>query len=511
MEPAPVATMIDGKAKAAKTQGMGAHFLHYSTANVLVILAGFISFPVLTRLLDNTQYGILGYYETWALMAVAVGKLGAQHAIQRFYPYGGDEARLRAFSTNLFYLPLAMSMVLWVVVGGGLAAVDLLAGLRQPAVFWLALVAVPMAVYSSLVETVLRVTERSRLVMASRIFSRWMQLAMMLGAVAWIQQSAVAAYGGKLLATALVIGFYVYWAQRNLKFSRASIDPASMRQGLTFGMPLVANEMFAVALILVDRTMLLGMTGDFAQVGIYSIGASLAMQVHVFTNLAIFESFTPMANRLFVTEGAEAVRALKAKVLSLMTHGSVGIAVMLWCFGTDAIIALSGPSKAASGPVFALMGVSRALMPLMLVAGYGLMLEKRSTKVMLLMCGSMLVNTALNWLWIPTFGVMGAVYATIASSATLAAGHCLWVPRSLLKLPDLRTVASAGVGAAACLGLVGTGVLSELRPGWERLLVGGVALGVAYAALVLALDPRLRTTLLAWRKSGSGKNVVAAP
>jgi O-antigen/teichoic acid export membrane protein len=31
---------------------------------VLVLIAGFVSFPVLTRLLDNHQYGILGYYDT---------------------------------------------------------------------------------------------------------------------------------------------------------------------------------------------------------------------------------------------------------------------------------------------------------------------------------------------------------------------------------------------------------------------------------------------------------------
>ena len=70
--------------------GFGTHYLRYSTANALVLLAGLISFPALTRLLDNTQYGILGYYETWVMMAVAFAKLGAQHAIIRFYPHDGD-------------------------------------------------------------------------------------------------------------------------------------------------------------------------------------------------------------------------------------------------------------------------------------------------------------------------------------------------------------------------------------------------------------------------------------
>ena len=97
----------------ASTPGLARHYLRYSTANLLVMMAGLVSFPLLTRLLDNTQYGILGYYETWVLMAVAVAKLGAQHSIQRFYPHGGDAARMRSFATNLFYLPMIGSLALW--------------------------------------------------------------------------------------------------------------------------------------------------------------------------------------------------------------------------------------------------------------------------------------------------------------------------------------------------------------------------------------------------------------
>ena len=66
------------------------HYMRYSTSNAIVMLADFISFPILTRLLDNTQFGILRYYETWMMIGVAIVKLGAQHAILRFYPYDGD-------------------------------------------------------------------------------------------------------------------------------------------------------------------------------------------------------------------------------------------------------------------------------------------------------------------------------------------------------------------------------------------------------------------------------------
>ena len=483
----------------AAKPGFTTHLLRYSTGNVLAIAAGLVSFPILTRLLDNTQYGILNYYDSWVLMAVAVGKLGAQHAIMRFYPHGGGPERLLAFSTNLFFLPLAISLVLWVLVCTGFILGDLATGARQSPVFWLAVVSAPLMVFASLVETVLRISEKSGLVMLSRVGWRWLEVFTMVGAVLLLQHSAVAAYGGKLAAAVLVIGFYGWWMRRNLQFSRAAVDRSSLREGLIYGFPLVANEVVAVAFILLDRVMIKGIIGNFEAVGIYSIGAALAMQVNMFTNITVFEAFTPMANRLFTTDGPAAVRALKQRVLLPLTYALIGIAALLWCFGADIVIALSGHSKSASGPVFAMVGAVYALMPVLLVSGYGLLLEKRTLKVLTLTSGGLLMNTLLNLWLIPTHGVMGAVYATAASSAVYAVATCAWVPRELLQLPQPRVLATALAIALACIALVSSSGLFGLAPGWPRLIVGGGAVGMTYVLAVLAIDARLRAMLLSWR------------
>ena len=488
----------------AKKPGFATHYLRYSTGNLLVIVAGLVSFPILTRLLDNKQYGILNYYDSWVLMAVAFGKLGAQHAIMRFYPHGGDVDRLRAFSTNLFFFPLAVSLSLWALLCMGVIFTDIATGLRQPGMFWMAVVAAPLIVFASLTETVLRITENSHLVMLSRIGWRWLEVVTMVGAVLLLHHTALAAYGGKLLATLLMIVFYLYWVRRNLGFSRASFEKASVKEGLFYGLPLVANEVIAVAFVLLDRVMIKGIIGSYEAVGIYSIGASLAMQVNFFTNITMFEAFMPMANRLYFTEGAAAVRALKTRVLVPMTYALVGIATLLWCFGTDAVIALSGHTKSASGPVFAAVGAIYALLPILMVAGYGLLLEKRTLKVLTLTSFSLAINAVLNVLWIPAYGVMGAVYATAVSSGAYAIATCAWVPRDLLKLPELRVVATAGLLGGSVIVAIPAFDLFALSPGWPRLLVGGGTVGAAYALAVLLLDARvrdmLRDLILSWRK-----------
>lgn len=488
-------------ATGSKRPGIAAHYLRYSAGSLLAIVAGLVSFPILTRLLDNTQYGILGYVDTWVVMAVSVGKLGAQHALLRLYPHGGDDKQMLAFSTNLFYLPLAVSLALWLVVASVLIVLNRVAGLHHSPIFWLALFLVPMLVSASMIEMVLRAMENSRLVMFTRVAWRWLELALVLACVVLVQHSALAAYGGKFIAAVLVIGFfYIRWTRANLSFDRASIDFSVSRQGMAYGLPLVANEIAMVALVSVDRLMLKELLGDYASVGVYTIGASLGMQVSVLLGTTLLEAFAPTANRLYDTSGAQAVRDLKASVLLVLTYASVAVAVLCACLGTDAIVALSGSDKAASGPVFAVMGVIYAVQPLLLICGYGLLLERRSMTVLALMCGALLLNVVGNLLWIPAYGVMGAVYATALSSAALAISHCVFVPRALLQLPRLRTVLIA-LAAASVVVLVNYG--SErlgITVGWHRLLIVGPTMAALYAVVVLGLDRDLRTLIVQWRE-----------
>ncbi|MBB1061458.1 oligosaccharide flippase family protein [Marilutibacter spongiae] len=485
--------------------GVATHYRRYATGNALTLLAGLVSFPLLTRLLDNTQYGMFGYYGAWILMAIAVGKFGAQHAILRFYPHDGGARELRAFATNLFYVPLGLAFVVWALVVAGMVLVDAISGERQGTMFWLVVAMAPMAVFSSLVDTVQKVTERSQLVMYLRISSRWVELLLMLGAVLLVQASAVAAYSGKLATTLLFGVFYILWMRRHLNFSRADINLSETRAALMFGMPMALSEIISVTLVSLDRWMLKDITGDFALVGVYSIGSSLAMQVSLFMNASVFEAFLPTANRVYVTEGDTALRELKSRVLVPMTYGAACVAVLLGLFGSDLILVASGVDKIASGPIFSLLAIVCVLQPVLLLAGYGLLLEKRSKTVLALVFLSLLLNGVLNYLWIPAHGVMGAAWATVASSSALGLAHCVVVKRSLLCLPDRRSI----LGAAVAVALV---VLFErwldrqgMPAGWARLLLGGGSAGSLYLASVLVLDARARELVRGVLRSARGR------
>ena len=496
--------------KPAVRAGVGTHFLRYGTANILVMLAGLISFPLLTRLLDNTQYGILGYYETWVVIAISLGKLGAQHAILRFYPHNADPERHARFATNLFVLPMLVSTSLWLVGIAILAGISGFGGISFSPVLWLAVLAIPLMVFTSMVQMILRAGERSDLLSIISVVWRWLELVLMVGAVALLERSAIAAYGGKVLAAVLVILFYLKWVRQNLRFSREHVDFGEFRQALAYGMPLAVNEIAAMVLVLIDRVMLKAMLDDYAIVGIYTIGYSLAIQVSILMHVPLSSSFIPVANRTFETRGAAEVRAVKRRVLLPVTYLAVGVAVAIWSVGSDVIPAISGPDKAASGPVFAWIGTMYALYPILDISGYGLLLHKRSKTLLVMTISAATLNIVLNLFLIPVHGMMGAVYATGVSYAFLGSAICLLCPRELRQFPSARTLIIALGSAALFMVVLGSVDLSRWDSPWLRLFAAGALWVACFVIPVLALDHSLRKLLLDWGRGKRGKAIPPA-
>lgn len=503
--PRTVASAIDAQAShepvatPRKQTSIGTHYLRYSTTNVLMMLAAFISFPLLTRLLDQTQFGILKYYDSWLMIGIALFKLGAQHAIVRFYPYDGDPQRMRSFGTNLVFVPMAVSTLLWAFVASSLAVWQWWRGADFPLVFWCMVLIAPVFAVSSLVQMVVRASERSDIVMATRVTGRWLELVLVIGFVVLLQRSALAVYGGKVIAGLVLLAWLLHWLRRNVRFARNAVDFGAFRTGLRYGLPMMANEMAAVVLVVVDRVMLKELTGDFAIVGIYAIGYALATQLNVFMGATVSEAFIPVVNRTYEAGGNSEVRALKARVLLPMTYVVVAIVAMVFISGQDLLVALSGRDKAASGEVFVVVGITLAVFALFDIVNYGLLLKNRPMTLFLITLAAALLNIALNFMLIPRMGYMGAAWATAISYAILSAARFVTCPKGLAGFPDARTVILSLACAVLLVAVAQGSGLFGVQGAWLRLLVAGGLFGLLYALPVLVLDSRVRHMVMALR------------
>src|SRR5437879_1214890 len=91
------------------------HSSHYLGGRVAVMLLGFISFPVFTRVFSVAEYGTINLITNTVLLLTVLSKFGFQHSVQRYYPEGkastGPDVLRRYYST-LFYSTALLALTL---------------------------------------------------------------------------------------------------------------------------------------------------------------------------------------------------------------------------------------------------------------------------------------------------------------------------------------------------------------------------------------------------------------
>jgi O-antigen/teichoic acid export membrane protein len=141
------------------------------------------------------------------------------------------------FGTNLVFLPMLLSVLLWAMVSIGMFGYGWWRNADFPLVLWCVVMLTPVQVIISMLQMVVRASERSDILMATRVIGRWVELGLVLGAVILLQRSALAVYGGKIVAALLLLFYFAHWARRHIRFSRSAVDFRVMREGMHYGLP----------------------------------------------------------------------------------------------------------------------------------------------------------------------------------------------------------------------------------------------------------------------------------
>ncbi len=482
----------------AARPGIATHYLRYTIGNVLVMVAGFVSYPFMARLLSYKEFGIFGYVDTWLLILAGVFKLGGQHAILRFYPHRGGRDALARFGSNFVLLPLLCSIGLWLLALIAFGTYSLVVPDTRGAIAWLMLAVLLPTMWISFVSAVFSAEERSDLSVRVNVCWRWLEVAAILPILYFVARSADGVYVGRFIAAALVATALSLWLWRRMPMRWRDHDTASWLAGVRYGIPMMANELSSVLLSFVDRLMLRHLMGAFAPVGVYTIGYNLAMTINALIQNALNVAFTQVSVRQYETEGPQAVVRTKHAVLHVLVYVVTAAIVGLITVGNDALLFMAGSAKAASAPVFVLIGINYLLNGLLGICSAGLMLHKRSGTIFVTTAGATVLNVLLNLLWIPTLGVMGAVWATLVSFVVLNVARYLLCPRDLRALPNGRATITA-VALAALVWLIAhfTGMF-RVHSHLGRLAAMAALLAVFYAGPALVLDANLRNAIRSW-------------
>jgi O-antigen/teichoic acid export membrane protein len=477
-----------------------AQFSMYAGSNVLVLAAGLLSFPITTRLLTSEQFGQLTFWESGLLVLVAILKFGASDGAMRFYPHGQGDLAMRRYATNILMVPMLMGLAGWLLAALFVSGAALAAVFDQPWIVFLALAQVLPQAWGAFAFRVLQARELAAVNSVLLVVWRWLTVAAVLGALLWVSQSAEAVLGAKMMMHWLVIGGVLIWLWPTLPFSRDALDLQHVKEGLHYGLPLALMELSNIALWYLDRVMMKWLLNDYAAIGIYGIGFALASYIDQLMATALSQSLTPVVIRMHATQGSQAVREVKQRVLRPVTYAVFAIGAGVIIAGTDFLTILASSDKVQAAPVFKMVGIFFLVRALLSVSSEGLLLQKRSRTVLVLTVMAAAVNALANLVLIPTFGMMGAVYSTGLSMIGLQLLFFAYCPAEFKVLPQLSVLLRAA--AAACLS-VWLALETDLFGLTNHLFRVGASGLIVFPTFLCAMltDPVIREAALGfWRK-----------
>lgn len=475
---------------AAQLRRLGRHSAIYGIGGLVSRVIAVILLPLYTRYLTPSDYGKI---ETLLALTTVMGlilRAGITSAFFRFYFDVTDDAgRLRVLRTSF-----------WFTMGGGTLGLVLLLVLADPVSSLLfgttsaanlvraAGVALWATVNYEQMTSLFRVEERSVAFVCASLANVFITIGLTLVLVVGLEEGALGVIVGNFSGTLIVYLALLGYRREQLGLQ---FDRGLLREMNHFGLPLVPTALFLWITNFADRLFLVKLA-DVSEAGLYSVGVRVASAMVLL--LTAFRMAWP-AFAYSISDEREARRTY-AYVLTYLTVVTAWVALALALLAPWLVDLLAAPRFADSAQVVGPLAFATVSYGAYIVIAIGVGRARRTQFNWVVTGAAAVVNTALNFVLIPPYGMMGAAIATVAAYTTMAVGMAWWSQRIYPVPYQWRRVATAALAAVA-LAAIGKGLDVGLGP--------AIVLALAYPlALVLlgftSAEERRRLGRLVTRK-----------
>ncbi len=483
---------------------MGRTLLAYLPVNLANVLVSFGTIVVLTRLLEPAEWGRYGI----AIVTMQFVHMGLftwmEAAMARYQARAEHDADVNDHLRTLYGLALGVGAVSFAVI--------------MP-LLWLLPIAGPMktvlafALGSTCLQVMLnlgmeahkaahRIMRYSLTYSGQTVFS--FSLGLLLVVLTPLREAGP--FIGIIIGLAVALCWDGPFMLKRLRGGR--FEPARAKRYAVYGLPICISLLLSYALNSADMYIILAVMGEGAA-GEYNAGYNLANRsleiIFIWLSMAVLPSAITALEKQGVEESRPIMRDYGATLLWIVMPAAVGIALVAkdagFIVGEDirdnAVMVM---------PWIAFAGLINGLITYYVQRAF--MFSGQTHEFIWVMVPPVILNLALNFMLVPEYGLLGAVWATIAGY-TVAFGLAVWTARRHYPLPwPLRASAeialSCGVMAVAVMALP----LGGMEPGIVTLLIKAAVGGAVYLLscwAVNAADCRsfIRNTLARFRSRGA--------
>ncbi|MDB4969227.1 MAG: polysaccharide biosynthesis protein [Myxococcales bacterium] len=476
------------------------HTTHYGVTSLFNMVAGLVTFPLLTRLFSVADYGTMNLVAATLTISVAVGKVGLQHSILRYHSEiqaGKSRYTLAqlAATTFLGMGGTALAVMLALVIFAQLAPPHWLGDPRLGRLFAIAGLLIVVQVLESALVNFLRAEQLTSVLMKYQIAKKYLGLGFILIAVLLISRTLTAFYSASVVSETVAVGLLGLWMFRRSERARphaAEFSRPLYVEMLGFGIPMmIGYELSGLILSVGDRYVIDGIMGE-EQLGLYAAAYNLCQYVQALVIASIGQAIMPIYMQMWDQKGVAETSAFIGR--SLRTYLMFGIPIVagLAAVGPELLPSLASEKYASAAGILPWVMGGMVADGTNSMLGAGLFIHRKTRTIMTIVLSCAALNIVLNLILVPRIGIQGAAIATLICYS-IAAPSMAWAGRSLLPIAlPWRTLLTAGVASVAMYF-----ALIHVMPGRRLLSVGVRALlGIPiYGGIMMLISPDARALM----------------
>ncbi len=418
------------------------HARNYSLSSLTILAASLISYPILTRLLEVGEYGLLSLISIVIGLVVALAKAGMQNSIVRFYAQakqGKGEWTLNDFYTTVFLgigLLAGTTTLLWATAVYLIPTHwwdnDILRSL-----FLLSAILVLLRVMDSAFSGLLRAMERSGILSLFHVARRYLSLLAVVVTLFFISRSLFGFYTATILAEASMLVLMAIFVLRRVRLRGGHFSLPLFKSMLAFGLPLVGHELAWTLFNLGDRLLIQYFLGP-EPLGIYSAAYNLCDYLRLAIVASLWQAMPPMYTRIWEEKGREETIAFVSRSYHFYILLAFPVIAGMIAIGPDVLTLLASQRYAEGGIIIPWVVTGMILNGMTIFFGAGFFIAKKTRRFMSITLVSTVLNISLNLYLIPRHGIQGAAIATLASfffftiTASILARRILPIPTPIL-------------------------------------------------------------------------------
>ena len=397
----------------ASLRQLGKHSLIYGLGSMLAKLLAFLLLPLYTRYLTPTDYGVYSLLIITGAVAGILMQLGFGSALFREVIYQESEEST-VISTSLYFLlaEVALFLALLLIFASQLSGL-VFSTPDYAYLLRLTFIGAALGVLDVLMMAKLRIHAKSTLFAALTVTKLLIAIALNILFIVVLRRGVEGLVMTNLIQAAFSACVSLAILARDL---RPAFSMPILQRLLTFGVPLIPFGLSTQVLTYADRYFLKYFS-TATEVGLYSLGYNIGMVLNLLVSAV---QLAWPAQMFAIAKQPNAERQI-ARILTyyILFMGFVGLGLSV--LAREVLKIMTTPSFYGAYVVVPLVSTSSILYGVMYMTNSGLETRNKVKYMSAAIVISAILNLGLNRFLIPSYGMMGAAWATFISYLALAA------------------------------------------------------------------------------------------